>query len=146
MATKYLAGLVGVVLVVGCLSAQAMTSNDPTLSHYPAVNGFAHKGNYVADFIQGRLVATEPRGETSAAATVDEDRAARYASQSGVLTIVFLAIVAVALSFFAGIGKIRRRSVRREASSKDAWKEALFEMLEADLTHLDSMTHGFSGR
>jgi len=146
MATKYLAGLVGAVLVVGCLSAEAMPANDPALAHYPAVNGIAHKGNYVADFIQGRLVVAESRAQTPAATTSGEDRAARYASQSGALTIVFLAIVAAALSGFAGIGKIRRRSSRREASSKDAWKEALFEMLEADLTHLDSMTHGFSGR
>jgi hypothetical protein len=127
------------------MSAQAIPANGPSLAHYPAAEGFAHQGSYLVDFVQGRPVTVEPRGVAGTPTT--EDRATRYASQSAVLTIVLLALVAMGLAGSAAIGKVRRKpSRRREAGPRDAWKAALVEMLEADLTNLDSVTHGFSGR
>jgi len=146
MARKLLAGVIGAVLVVGCLGAQAMPANDTTMTRYPAVNGFVHQGNYVADFVQGRLVNAEPRGAAVTATPVDEDRAARYAAQNAVLTIVFLAVVALALACFTAVSKVRARASRRAATPEDGWKETLSEMLEADLASLDSLAHGFGGR
>jgi hypothetical protein len=144
MTSKFLPVVIAVVLAVGCVSAQAIPPNGPSLANYPAVEGFAHQGSYLVDFVEGRQVTVEPRAAT---ATASEDRAARYASQSAVLTIVFLALVAMALAGSVAIGKVRRKaSRRREPARRDAWKEALLEMLEADLTNLDSVTHGFSGR
>jgi hypothetical protein len=147
MASKFLPAVVAVVLAFGCPSAQAIPANGASLANYPAVEGFAHQGSYLVDFVEGRVVTAEPRGVAATATTTTEDRAARYASQSAVLTIVFLALVAMALAGSAAIGKVRRTASRyREPAPRDAWKQALLDMLEADLTNLDSMTHGFSGR
>jgi hypothetical protein len=147
MTSKFLPAVIAVVLAVGCVSAQAIPANGPSLANYPAVEGFAHQGSYLVDFVQGRQVLAEPRVATVTAMPTTEDRAARYASQSSVLTIVFLALVAMALAGSVAIRNFRHRaSRRREPGQRDAWKEALLEMLEADLTNLDSVTHGFSGR
>ena len=146
MTSKFLPAVIAVVLAVGCVSAQAIPANGPSLAKYPAVEGFTHQGSYLVDFVQGRQVTAEPRAATAAAPTT-EDGAARYASQSAILTIVFLAIVAMALAGSVAIRNFRHRAIRRrETGQRDAWKEALLEMLEADLTNLDSVTHGFSGR
>jgi hypothetical protein len=145
MTSKFLPAVIAVVLAVGCVSAQAIPANGPSLAKYPAVEGFTHQGSYLVDFVEGRPVAAEPRPATAMSAT--EDGAARYASQSAILTIVFLAIVAMALAGSVAIRNFRHRAIRRrEPGQRDAWKEALLEMLEADLTNLDSVTHGFSGR
>jgi hypothetical protein len=144
MTSKFLPAVIAVVLAVGCVSAEAIPANGPSLANYPAAEGFVHQGSYLVDFVQGRQVTAEPRG---VAATTTEDGAARYASQSAVLTIVFLALVAMALAGVTAVGKVRRTaSRRREPACRNAWKEALSEMLQADLTNLDSVTHGFSGR
>jgi hypothetical protein len=144
MTRKFLPAVVAAVLAVGCVSAQAIPANGPSLARYPAVEGFAHKGNYLVDFVEGRQIMAEPSGV--ATATAAEDRAARYASQSAGLTVVFLAIVGMALAGFAAIGNVGRKASRREPAPANAWTEALSEMLQADLANLDSVTHGFSGR
>jgi hypothetical protein len=145
MTSKFLPAVIAVVLAVGCVSAQAIPANGPRFATYPAVEGFTHQGSYLVDFVEGHQVTAEPRG--AAATPTTEGGAARYASQSAVLTIVFLALVAMALAGVTAVGKVRRlASRRREPAHRDAWKEALLEMLAADLTNLDSVTHGFSGR
>jgi hypothetical protein len=147
MTNKFLPLVIALVLALGCASAQAIPAKGPSLANYPVAEGFAHQGSYLVDFVQGREVTAEPRGgATPATTSTTEDRAARYASQSAVLTIVFLAVVAMALAGFLAIGKVRQKPRPPEPASNDAWKTALLEMLEADLTNLDSMTHGFSGR
>jgi hypothetical protein len=144
MTSTFLPAVIAVVLALGCVSAQAIPASGSGLANYPAVEGFAHKGSYLVDFVEGRQVTAEPRGVPT---TATEDRAARYASQSSVLTIVFLALVAMALAGSLAIGEVGRKVSRyREPAPRDASKRALLEMLEADLTNLDSMTHGFSGR
>jgi hypothetical protein len=145
MTNKFLPAVMALVLAFGSVSAEAIPANGPSLANYPAAEGFAHQGRYLVDFVQGREVTPEPRGGASAASTT-EDGAARYASQSAVLTIVFLALVAMALAGFGAIGNVRRKVSRREPAPMDAWEGALLEMLKADLTNLDSVTHGFSGR
>ncbi|MFZ0204760.1 MAG: hypothetical protein WAL59_01300 [Roseiarcus sp.] len=145
MTRKFIPGLIGAALVAGCLSAQAMPAGDTHLMHNYGVSGLAHEGNYVADFVQGRLITAAPRAAAFTMANADADRATRYASESAMLTIVFLAIVAV-LAGLAVLGGIRRSAGRGEAAPKDGWKQTMFEILEADLTSLDSVTHGFAGR
>jgi hypothetical protein len=146
MTNKFLPAVIAVALAFGSVSAQAIPANGPSLANNPSAVGFLYQGSYLVDFVQGREVTTEPRDEVTSTIST-EDRAARYASQSAVLTIVFLALVAMALAGFAAIGKVRRKTTRRrEPGPRDAWKGALLEMLEADLTNLDSVTHGFSGR
>ena len=98
MTRKFIPGLIGAALVAGCLSAQAMPAGDADLMHNYAVTGLAHKGNYVTDFVQGRLITAAPRAAAFTMASADADRATRYASESAMLTIVFLAIVAAALA------------------------------------------------
>ena len=61
------------------------------------------------------------------------------------LTIVFLAIAA-ALAGLAVLSGIRRRAGGQEAAHEDGWERTMSEILEADLTSLDSVTHGFAGR
>jgi hypothetical protein len=146
MTNKFLPAVAALVLAFGCASAQAIPANGPSLANYPAAEGFAHQGSYLVDFVQGREVAAEPRAGATTTSTT-EDGPARYASQSAVLTIVFLALVAMALAGVGAVGKVHRQASRRsEPARRDAWEGALLEMLEADLTNLDSVTHGFSGR
>jgi hypothetical protein len=123
-----------------------MPAGDADLTHNYAVTGLAHKGNYVIDLVQGRLITAAPRAAAFTMANADAEGAARYASESAMLTIVFLAIVAAALTSFAVLGGIRRSAGRGEAAPKDGWKQTMSEILEADLTSLDSVTHGFAGR
>ncbi len=146
MTRKFIPGLIGAALVAGCLSAQAMPAGDADLMHNYAVSGLSHKGNFVADFVQGRLITAAPRAAALITASADADRATRYASESAMLTIVFLAIVAAALTSFAVLGGIRPSAGRGETAPKDGWKQTMFEILEADLTSLDSVAHGFAGR
>src|ERR1700723_4237664 len=87
MTSKFLPAAIAVVLAVGCVSAQAIPANGPGLANYPAVEGVTHQGSYLVDFVEGRQVTVESRAATATAMT--EDRAARYASQSAALTIVF---------------------------------------------------------
>ena len=101
MTRKFIPGLIGAALVAGCLSAQAMPAGDADLTHNYAVTGLAHKGNYVTDFVQGRLITAAPRAAAFTMTNADADRATRYASESAMLTIVFLAIAAA----LAGYGK-----------------------------------------
>jgi len=61
MTRKFIPGLIGAALVAGCLSAQAMPVGDADPTHNYAVTGLAHKGNYVTDFVQGRLITAAPR-------------------------------------------------------------------------------------
>ena len=146
MTRKFLPALIGGVLVLSCLGAQAMPASDPALTRYSSVDEFRHQGNYAVDFIQGRLVPAQGNGAADAAAVPQVDGAARYAADNAVVTIAFLAIVATALAFlalFAGFSRMRTRS---EVPPTDAWRGALMEMLEADLRNLDSLTHGFAGR
>jgi len=145
MTKKFIPGLIGAALIAGCLSAQAMPAADADLMRNYAVSGSAHKGNYVADFVQGRLITAAPRAAALTMASGDADRAARYASESAMLTIVFLA-VAAALAGLAVLGGIRRRAGGQEVARKDSWERTMSEILEADLTSLDSVTHGFAGR
>src|SRR5271156_2584290 len=92
MTRKFIPGLIVAALVAGCLSAQAMPAGDADLMRNYAVSGLAHEGDYVADFVQGRLVTAAPRVAALTMAGADADRAARYASESAMLTIVFLAV------------------------------------------------------
>jgi hypothetical protein len=78
-------------------------------------------------------------------ANADADRATRYASENAMLTIVFLAIAA-ALVGLAVLGGSRRKADSQQAERKDGWERTMSEILEADLTSLDSVTHGFAGR
>src|SRR5277367_4140606 len=77
MTRKFIPGLIGAALVAGCLSAQAMPAGDADLTHNYAVTGLAHNGNYVTDFVQGRVIAAAPRAAafTMANADADADRA-----------------------------------------------------------------------
>ena len=145
MTRKFIPGPIGAALVAGCLSAQAMPAGDADLTHNYAVTGLAHKGNYVTDFVQGRLITAAPRAAAFTMTNADADRATRYASESTMLTIVFLAIAA-ALAGLAVLSGIRRRAGGQEAAHKDGWERTMSEILEADLTSLDSVTHGFAGR
>ena len=145
MTTKFIPGLIGAALVAGCLSAQAMPAGDAGLMRNYAVSGLAHKGDYVADFVQGRLVTAAPRAAALTMASAGADRATRYAAESAIWTIVFLAIAAT-LAGLAVLGGIRRRAGVQEAARKDGWERTMSEILEADLTSLDSVTHGFAGR
>jgi hypothetical protein len=145
MNRKLIPGLIGAALVAGCLNAQAMPAGDADLMRNYAISGLAHKGDYVADFVQGRLVTAAPRAAALTMASADADRATRYASESVMLTIVFLAIAA-ALAGLAVLGGIRRTASGQEAARKDGWERTMSEILEADLTSLDSVTHGFAGR
>jgi hypothetical protein len=145
MTTKFIPGLIGAALIAGCLNAQAIPAGDAGLARNYTVSGSAHKGDYVADFVQGRLITAAPRAAAFTMGSAEADRATRYASESVMLTIVLLAIVA-ALAGFAALGGARRRAGGREAAPKDSWKQTMFEILEADLTSLDSVTHGFAGR
>jgi len=145
MTRKFIPGLIVAALVAGCLSAQAMPAGDADLMRNYAVSGLAHQGDYVADFVQGRLVTAAPRVAALTMAGADADRAARYASESAMLTIVFLA-VAGALASLAVLRGIGRSAGRREAAPNDGWKQTMSEILEADLTSLDSVAHGFAGR
>jgi hypothetical protein len=145
MTNKFLPAAIALVLAFGSVSAQAIPASGPSLANYPAAEGFAHQGRYLVDFVQGREVTPEPRGGATTSTT--EDGAARYASQSAVLTIVFLVLAAMALAGFGAIGNVRRKASRhREPARMDAWEGALLEMLKADLTNLDSVAHGFAGR
>ena len=145
MTRKFIPGLIGAALVAGCLSAQAMPAGDGDLLRSYTVSGVAHNGDYVADFVQGRLITAAPRAAALTMVSADADRATRYASESAMLTIVFLAI-AGALAGLAVLSGIRRRAGGKEATRKDAWERTMSEILEADLTSLDSVTHGFAGR
>ena len=61
------------------------------------------------------------------------------------LTIVFLARRRSA----DRLRRFRRDPARgpaAEATRKDGWKQTMSEILEADLTSLDSVAHGFAGR
>ena len=80
MTRKFIPGLIGAALVAGCLSAQAMPAGDADLTHNYAVTGLAHKGNYVTDLVQRRLITAAPRAAAFTMANADADRARRYAS------------------------------------------------------------------
>ena len=123
MTRKFIPGLIGAALVAGCLSAQAMPAGDADLTHNYAVSGLAHEGNYVADFVQGRLITAAPRAAAFTMANADADRATRYASESAMLTIVFLAIV-------AGLGRLGRS--RRDPAQRGPRGSRAQRRLEAD--------------
>lgn len=146
MTRKFIPGLVGVVLVAGCLSARAMPAGDLDIARNYAVGGSAHRGNYVADFVQGRLVTAAPRAVALTIVGTDTDHAARYASESATLTVAFLATIAAALAGLAVVGGVGRRTGKREVAPDDGWKQTMSELLEVDLTSLDSVAHGFAGR
>ncbi len=112
MTRKFIPGLIGAALVAGCLGAQAMPAGDSDLMRSYAVSRLAHKGDYVADFVQGRLITAAPRAAAFAMASPDAEGAARYASESAMLTIVFLAIAAAAFTGFAVLSGIRRNAGR----------------------------------
>jgi hypothetical protein len=146
MTRKFLPALIGGVLVLSCLGAQAVPAGDPALRGYSSVDEFRHQGNYAVDFIQGRLIPAKGNGVAAASGVPDVDGAAQYAAENAVVTIAFFAIVATALAFLAAFAGFSRGRSRREVPPTDAWRGALTEMLEADLRNLDSLTHGFAGR
>jgi hypothetical protein len=116
MTSKLLPALTAVVMGLGCLTAQALPVDDPTLTHYSGVKSFTHKGNYAVDFIQGRVVPSGAHGVASA----QENGAAKYASLNSSLTIVLIALAAGVMGLLALGGRPSRARARSEALPRDA--------------------------
>lgn len=146
MTRKFLSAAFGVVLALGGVEAQAMPADSAATVRFSGVNELRHQGNYVVDFIEGKLVPSEPGRAAPKADAVETGRAERYATLNVILTLVFFAAFAITLAGFAVFGRFSRKTRRSEAEPNDSWRETLSEMLEADLRNLDSVTHGFSSR
>jgi len=146
MTRNFLPAAFGVILVLGCLDAQAMPASDTAVMLYSGANELTHQGNYVVDFIEGKLVPSDPGHAAPKAPAAEADRAASYAALNVVMTVAFFAAIAIALMGAAVFGWFSREERPIESAGEDLWRESLIDMLEADLRNLDSMTHGFSSR
>jgi hypothetical protein len=142
----FLPATIGVILALGCLDARAMPASAPATMPFSGVNEMTHKGNYVVDFIEGKLVPSEPERAAPKAQSPETGREENYATSNVIMTLAFFAAFASTLAGFAAFGRFGRKEEIAETTTEDAWKESLLEMLEADLRNLDSMTHGFSSR
>jgi hypothetical protein len=141
MSTKRLFGvaLVGFTLALGCAGAQAMQADDPTIVRLLGVNELAQGGASAVEFVEGRAMAshryshTVPVSATTSTATVMEDQEASYYRQDSLFAFLLAGIAALALAGFALINKAFSPKVAEPASRPEAWRDHLFEMIEADL-------------
>ena len=141
MNTKRLFGVavIGFTLALGCAAAQAMQADDPTIVRLLGVNDLAQGGASAVEFIEGRAMAshrlshTVPVSATTTAATVMEDQEASYYRQDSLFAFLLAGIAALALAGFALINKAFSPKVEKPSARPEAWRDHLFEMIEADL-------------
>ena len=149
MSTKMLSGLAVIALTVGlgCAGAQAMQADDPTMIRLLGANELARGGASAVEFIEGRAMPAQRFNHAvSVASTTMEDQEASYYRQDSLFAFLLAGVAALALAGFALINKAFAPKAAQEAARPDAWRDHLFELIEADLRNMDHLMQGPSRR
>jgi hypothetical protein len=151
MSRKVLYGLatVGLTLALGCTIAHAMQADDPAMVRLIGANELARGGASAVEFIEGRPVPAHRFNRTlptSATTMVLEDQEASYYRQDSLFAFLLAGIAALALAGFALINKAFAPKAAPQATRPEAWRDQLFEMIEADLRNMDHVMQGQSRR
>jgi hypothetical protein len=151
MSRKVLYGVatVGLTLVLGCAVARAIQADDPAMVRLIGANELARGGASAVEFIEGRPMPANRFNHTapaSAATTVMEDQEASYYRQDSLFAFLLAGIAALALAGFALINKAFAPKDAPRVARPEAWRDQLFEMIEADLRNMDHLMQGPSRR
>jgi hypothetical protein len=144
MNTKLFIGVaaVGMTLALGCTIARAMQADDPTMVRLLGVNELSRGGASAVEFIEGRAVPAHRFAHTvpvSVTATGMEDQEASYYRQDSLFAFLLAGIAALALAGFALINKAFAPKAAEKSTRPEAWRDHLFELIEADLRNMDHL-------
>ena len=134
-------------LTFGAVSAHASAADEVLLGRLSGVNEITQTGVVAVNFVQGRLVLAQGAEHIVAVSAAQAaEQADRYFDGDLALTLGMLIIVALAYFGVSLASRKLGRNSEAEAPRADGWKEELMSMLEADLTNMDGLKHGFSSR
>jgi hypothetical protein len=142
-----LSGLTVAVLSFSGLAAQASTADEMMLTRLTGVTEITQSGVALVDFVQGRPMAAQRNDHIVLASTERaQAQAVAYYDQNTMVTFALVLLAALAFVGVTFASKALGKSASPDAPRPEGWREDLMQMLEADLTNLDSLMHGFPGR
>jgi hypothetical protein len=137
------------MLAFGATEVRAMQSNDPSVVRLLSVNELSQGGASAVEFIEGRAMPAHRFNHmvpVAATSMVMEDQEASYYRQDSLFAFLLAGIAALALAGFALVNKAFAPKPVQEAPRPEAWRDHLFEIIEADLRSMDHLMQGPSRR
>ena len=143
MTKNLLPGLTALVFAVGCMSAEAKLSDDPSGLRVLADNELGQSGRAPVEQVWGDEIPSDSTAPVSAlAANQSDDQVDSYFAGDGFVTVAATGLSVILLGGLALVGSALRRREAWQAGRPEGWRAELMEFLEDDLANFAAVMQG----